>query len=183
MVRNLATAAPLTIVIACGLYDLIKRKLNIIWNLILGIMIFVSFGYFVAIYYYHFPFQMGENYQYGYKQAAEYINANYNKYDKIIVDPRFGKVNIYVGVPHLYLPYFTNLDPKKLLNRIDTEEGLFFDKYQIRSINWTLEIVKPKTLYLVPFDNQPDIGNNKLRTVEEIRLPSGEIEFKLLTMI
>ena len=122
---------------------------------------------------------MGENFQYGYKQAAEYISQNYNKYDRIVVDPRFGDVNIYVGVPHLYLAYFTRLDPYRLLERHDTKDGLFFDKYQITSINWNLEKVKPKTLYLVPFDNKPNSVIN-LRTVKEIKLPNYKVEFYLL---
>jgi hypothetical protein len=183
MVRNLATVLPYSIVIGCGLYGLKNIFKGYKAIIISGIFLF-SFLYFLAIYYYHFPFQMGENFQYGYKQAAEYIKDNYDKYDRIIVDPRFGDVNIYVGVPHLYLAYFTNLDPKMMLNRRDTDQGLFFDKYQITSVNWNQEQIKEKSLYLVPFDNQPGENSNKnLRTVKEIKLPNYKVEFKLLESI
>lgn len=178
MVRNLATVVPYSLVISCGLYNL--------WlyfkgykGLLLCLLVTVSFIYFSVIYYYHFPFQMGENFQYGYKQAAEYIKDNYNKYDRIVVDPRFGNVNIYVGVPHLYLAYFTNLDPNKMLLRKDTSKGLYFDKYQITSINWNQEIIKAKTLYLVPFDNQATSNVKNLRTVKVIKLPNYKVEFIL----
>jgi 4-amino-4-deoxy-L-arabinose transferase-like glycosyltransferase len=179
MVRNLASAIPYSLVIGCGLYNL-RRYFYGYKAAVFSILLLVSFFYFSIIYYYHFPFQMGENFQYGYKQAAEYIEVNYAKYDRIVVDPRFGDVNIYVGVPHLYLSYFTKLDPQKLLNRKDTDKGLFFDKYQIRSINWNLEEILPKTLYLVPFDNQPEKDRADLITVKEIKLPNYKVEFKLL---
>ena len=179
MVRNLASVLPYSIVIGCGFLDLLPylKKTRIY---VFSILIIVSLLYFGAIYYYHFPFQMGENFQYGYKQAAEYISENYNKYDQIIVDPRFGDVNIYVGVPHLYLAYFTKLDPNKMLSRKDTDNGLFFDKYRISSINWNQEIILPRSLYLVPFDNLPPVKIENLYTAKEIKLPNYKVEFKLL---
>lgn len=179
MVRNLATVLPYTLVIAVGLFS-IKDYFNLYKKLIITILIIFSFLYFLAIYFYHFPFQMGENFQYGYKQAALYIKDNYDKYNSIVVDPRFGSVNIYVGVPHLYLAYFTNLDPNKMLDRVDNDEGLFFDKYKITSINWNQEIIKPDTLYLAPYDNLPPSSMNNLYTVKEIKLPNYKVEFKLL---
>jgi hypothetical protein len=178
MVRNLASVLPYSIVIASGLYSF-RFYLDALKVACVSLVILISFGYFLAIYYYHFPFQMGENFQYGYKQAAEYIKNNYDKYDQIVVDPRFGKTNIYVGVPHLYLAYFTNLDPNKMLLRKDNKDGLFFDKYRISSINWNQELVETKRLYLVPFDNFPSEGNRNLRTVKEIKLPNYIVEFKL----
>ena len=178
MVRNLATVVPYTLVISVGLYSL-RSYFKGYKAVILCLLVAISFLYFSVIYYYHFPFQMGENFQYGYKQAAEYIKDNYEKYDRIVVDPRFGNVNIYVGVPHLYLAYFTNLDPNKMLLRRDTSTGLYFDKYKISSINWNQEIIKDRTLYLVPFDNQATSNVKNLRTVKEIKLPNYKVEFIL----
>jgi len=181
MVRNLPSVAPFSIAISCALYYFIEIKNK--WILLtFTITSFLSFLYFSIIYYYHFPFQTGENFQYGYKQAALYIKENYNKYEKIVIDPRFGDVNIYVGVPHLYISYFTDLDPVKLLQRQDTKEGLLFDKYQIKSINWGLETIKKNSLYLVPFDNLPGKSLN-LKTVLEIKLPNHKTEFKLFENI
>jgi len=181
MVRNLPSVVPYSIAISCALYYFIEIKNK--WILLtFTITSFLSFLYFSIIYYYHFPFQTGENFQYGYKQAALYIKENYNKYEKIVIDPRFGDVNIYVGVTHLYISYFTDLDPVKLLQRQDTKEGLLFDKYQIKSINWGLETIKQNSLYLVPFDNLPGKSLN-LKTVLEIKLPNHKTEFKLFENI
>ncbi len=179
MVRNLTAVLPYSLLIGIGLFNLKSYFQG--YKLVLGFFILlISFLYFLIIYFYHFPFQMGENFQYGYKQAAEYIKFNYDKYDQIIVDPRFGDVNIYAGVPHLYLTYFTQLDPNKLLERKSNLDGLFFDKYRIKSINWNLEKVNKKTLYLTPFDNQPNRNFTELKTVKEIRLPNNKLEFTLL---
>jgi len=179
MVRNLVTVVPYSLLMAVGIYDL-RFCIKGFRLILFCFLVLISFFYFLVMYYYHFPFQMGENFQYGYKQAAEYIENNYSKYDRIVVDPRFGEVNIYRGVPHLYLAYFTKLEPEKMLERKNTEKGLSFDKYEIGSINWNVEKIEPRTLYLVPFDNQPSDTVGNLRTVEEIRLPSYKVEFKLL---
>ncbi len=177
MVRNLSSVIPYSIAISCGLFYFIEiNKKGIL--LFFTITSFWSFLYFSIIYYYHFPFQTGENFQYGYKQAALYIRENYKRYEKIVIDPRFGDVNIYVGVPHLYISYFTNLDPIKLLQRQDTKDGLLFDKYQIKSINWGLETIGQNSLYLTPFDNLPEQTSN-LKIVSEIKLPNHKTEFKL----
>ncbi len=178
LVRNLATVVPYSLVIGIGIYGS-TSFFNGFKLLFLYLSFVASFLYFSIIYFYHFPFQMGENFQYGYKQAAEFIKENYNEYDQIIVDPRFGDVNIYVGVPHLYIPYFTEMDPNKLLIRNDTRDGLFFDKYHITSVNWDMEKVKPKSLYLLPFDNLPSDDVTNVRIVKEIKLPNHKTEFKL----
>jgi len=178
MVRNLATIVPYTILITCGLAGLWSFRLAVRY-VFCGLTV-VSFCYFLVIYFYHFPFQMGENYQYGYRQAADFIKNNYDRYEQIVVDPRFGDVNVYSGVPHLYLSYFTDLDPKKMLRRKETDKGLFFDKYQIRQINWNNEQILPKTLYLVPFDNPPLRVEDRLYTAKEIKLPNYKVEFRLM---
>jgi len=184
IVRNLAFAVPVSIITACGLYDLRNFFKNIYFRAAFILFSLICIGYFAAIYYYHFPQEMAENFQYGYKQSAIFIKDNYSKYDQIIVDPRFGSVNIYIGVPHLYISYFTKIDPSKLSENRDKPGFLAFDKYQIRDINWNSEIVKPKSLYLLPYDNRPTREQmNKLETVLEIKLPNNNTEFILVANI
>ena len=177
-VRNLVTVAPYVILIAIGLMIIWKRFEKIrCGKLILVLTTIWSFGYFLTIYFYHFPKNMGENFQYGYKQVAEYVKGNYTNYSKIVIDPRFGDVNLYAGVPHLYIGYFAQLDPKILQNRFDKDKWWGFDKFEIRDINWNLEEIKNGYLYVAPFDNKPtETAGKKLITVKEIRLPNQKLE-------
>ena len=176
IVRNLVTVIPYTIVIAMGLVAGWKQMAG--WfKIVTVVSLTTAMAYFGMIYYIHFPIHAGENYQYGYRQMANFININYSDYDKIVVDPRFGDYNRFAGVPHLYLAYYTNLDPQKLLQRVDNNIGLFFDKYEIRGINWNLEVIKPKTLYLVPMSNLPEKKN--LEEMLEISYPDHQPAFRI----
>jgi hypothetical protein len=144
-----------------------------------SILLVISFSYFLAIYFYHFPKENGENFQYGYKQIAIYIKKNYSKYDKIIIDPKFGEGNVYDGVPHLYISYFTNLNPQYLLNH-GSSNGLTFDKYEIRAIKWDYEKLQPKTLYVVSYANRPSgTTSDRLDLLTEIELPNSRKAFSL----
>lgn len=145
----------------------------------------MSFIYFLFTFFVHFPIQSAEGYQYGYKQMAVYINEHYDKYEKIIVDPRFGSKDYYhSGVPSLYIPFYTNMHPRQLQNAqmIKTfPYGVYFDKYEFREIYWDKEEVKGKFLYAVPFDNIPQESQN-LKVVYEIQLPNHEPRFTLYSL-
>lgn len=181
-VRDLVSAAPYCVVIGAGICEFIERTKKAKWVRYLGAAAGLSALFnFVILYYFIFPLESGENFQYGYKQAAEVIKNEYGNYEKIVVDPRFGDENLFVGVPHLYLSYFMKLDPNYLLKRKDNGGGVYFDKFEIREINWNLEKVENKYLYLVPTDNQPE-RINELKVLKEIDLPNGKPEFWLYRM-
>ena len=183
-VRNLVSVAPYTIAIAIGcsvVWNYLKNKRLALF--VASGVVLVSFLYFCAIYFHHFPFQSGENFQYGYKQIAQYINGHYDKYEKIIIDPKFGEGGVYDGVPRLYIPYYTHLDPYQLLKRRSLPVGLGFDKYEIRIIDWPNEKIKESYLYAVPLSNLPPLpASNQLNNVLEIRLPNQKPAFALYTI-
>lgn len=178
--RNLVSILPFTITMATGsliIWNYLGR--NILLKIGTIFLLAVSFIYFIVIYYYHFPFENGLGYQYGYKQIAQYIKPRYNQFDKIIIDPRFGYYNIYSGVPVWYVPYYTNLDARLLLQARYSKDGTFFGKYEIRDINWNLEVPKHSYLYVVPVINRPT--TQKLQKLIEINLPNHKPAFDLYT--
>ncbi len=180
--RNLVSVAPYAIIIAIGLIEIWQLCKRIRFGQLIPLgAITISCFYFCVIYFYHLPYESGESYQAGYKEVAKFIQTHYQEYTHIIVDPRFGDFNKYDGVPHLYLPYYTYMDPNKMLSRTSNKNGLFFDKYEFRAINWGLEKIAKGNLYIVPAANNPDNISN-LITLSEIKLPSGKIEFKLLSV-
>jgi len=179
LVRNLISVAPYTVLISCGfLFFWNKLSTKLLTKIFLVVLIFISFIYFGFIYFKHFPIHSGLGYQYGYRQIAEYIKPINGKYNKIVIEVRFGDYNKYIGIPHLYVPYFTELNPNIMLSRIDTPDGLYFDKYIVKQINWNLEIIEKNTLYVVPVSNLPS-DKLGLRLLKEIDLPDASPAFKI----
>lgn len=181
IIRNLVTLIPYIFFITAGsvsLWQIIgKRKFL---KLITVTLVSFSFIYFLAIFYYHFPQESQENYQYGFKQIATYINANYDRHPVITIDPKFGPVGQYDGVPHLYISYFTKLDPALLIARQDLESGLYFDKYIVKRIIWYDQSIQPGHLYTVPSENSPSSQfSNRLKLVQEIFMTRNRSAFKI----
>lgn len=176
--RNLVSLIPISMVCAVGILVFFK-SVKMIWKIIFIITLTVSFLYFLIIFYYHFPRDHAEGFQYGYKQISLFIKPKYQDFKKIIIDPRFGPVNLYSGVPHLYIPYYTYLDPSKLAQRKQLKLGSSFDKYEIREINWN-EKIEIDTLYIVPASNTPNESLN-LKKIYEVLLPDSKPAFYLYT--
>ena len=131
----------------------------------------------------HFPIEKAVGYQYGYKQMASYLNTHYTEFEKIIIDPHFGDKNYYyIGVPSSYIPFYTNLDPRKVWDAKNVRFGIAFDKYEFRDINWDTEKIQKNYLYIVPSDMIPDPSKN-LKVVYQIPLPNQRIAFKLYSLI
>lgn len=173
-VRNLVTVVPIILIVAGGWQSIQKKYFKIFW----GLLIFFSAFYSGVIFYFNFPMERGENFQYGYKQAAVYFKEHYNDYDRFVVDPRFGKYLTLSGVPHLYIGYFGKIDPTKIQNRINYEKSWEFDKYEFKDINWNAEPINKKALYLVPNGNLPE--KKKYTAVKEIDYANGEKAFWLI---
>lgn len=179
-VRILPLVAPISVISAVGTLYILENIYNKLSLKILAVgLVSISFLYFVVTYFFHFPFERAEGFQYGFKQIALYTKEHYSEYNKFIIDPRFGDKEFYFyGVPHVYIPFYTNMDPRKLQNARKLTQGLSFDKYETRFINWNQEKLQQKHLYIVPYDNNPasDIART-LKKVFEIQLPNHKVEF------
>lgn len=176
--RNLISVIPISIFCGVGLMFILKK---IVWKIIFWSFFTLSFVYFLIIFFYHFPKDAAQNYEYGYEQIADYIKPRFREFKTIIIDPRFGSHYIYSGVPHMYIPFYTYLDPTKLQNAVNNKEGSFFDKYQIREIDWKKEKIQREALYILPADNAPlDV---KLEKIYTITLPNMTPAFYLYKSI
>jgi len=178
--RSLPQLLPVALITASGtlyIWDLVKKRFWI-KRLSLGILL-ISFMYFFLVYFRHFPLQKAVNYQYGFKQIALYVDQHYSEYEKIIVDQRFGDKNYYyIGVPSSYIPFYTYLDPIKVQNARFLPNGIAFDKYEFRNINWDSEKIEKNYLYAVPYDIVPNPEYN-LKIVYKIQLPNWQPAFTL----
>jgi len=178
--RSLPELLPVALISGVGvlsIWSVVKEKLFI--KVFVFVLLLINFFYFFLIYFRHFPLQKAVNYQYGFKQIALFINGHYNEYEKIVIDRRFGDKNYYyIGVPSSYIPFYTSLDPHKVQNAKFLTNGIAFDKYEFRDINWESEKIRNGYLYVLPYDIVPD-PKYGLNLVYEIRLPNWQPAFRL----
>jgi hypothetical protein len=178
--RNLPSVIPYSIIIASGLYFLYKKFIKkTLLKLTFSGLIIISFSYFAATYIYHYPIQRAEDFQYGFEQMSRFIQQHYQDYEKIIIDPRFGNKDFYYyGVPHVYIPYYTYMDPVKIQNNWQVPNGIAYDKYEFRFVDWEAEKIQEKYLYIVPQDNNPDMAPENFKEIGEIQLPNHQTQFR-----
>ncbi len=93
---------------AFGLYNLYlsfkKRGKTVI--LLGSIIVSASVFYYLHFYYLHYPKQYSGEWQYGYKEAINYIQPIYQEYDKILVSDHLGRA-------YIYLLFYLKIDPKE----------------------------------------------------------------------
>lgn len=116
-----------------------------------GIIVF-NFAYYLSMYYIHMNHEFSRFWQYGYKEAVNYVKKNKEKYTRVVVSPKLEQ-------PHMFFLFFTAYDPKKYLEQGGTRSGGFaenmnrFDVFEFRPIHYDSEIHDGKTLYIgTPLD-------------------------------
>ncbi|KKR49467.1 MAG: hypothetical protein UT84_C0026G0007 [Candidatus Curtissbacteria bacterium GW2011_GWA1_40_16] len=147
------------------LYQTIKYKKVFIASLLLAVS--VSLIYYLHMYYVHYPVEYSDQWQYGYKQAVEYVKPLYNNVDHIVVTENYGR-------PYVYFLIFMKMDPKTYYKKasVSRDEQFFyhvnsFDKlifagipsdYNLpgKTIFITTPGALPKKAYLLKTINQLD---------------------------
>ncbi len=158
--RILDTLPTWQIFIAFGILTVLDRIRSIVrgykyqnivmYASIVGISLVYVFnvGYYLHSYYAHYAKTYSNEWQYGYREAIQFAQANENKYDTIYLSETIGR-------PYMYTLFYTKYDPARYLHTkvssFDTE-GFYhvygFGKYKfVRT--FPTDGVKPKTLYIV----------------------------------
>jgi len=166
-VRNLVFLFPTILIMAGGWWNLYK-KYGMVAKVIV-FLILINFIVFSRAYYVFYPITSGNNFQYGYKQAWEFIKPNIDKYERVVVEDRFGEFGQFTGVPHLYFGYFGAFTSEEMQLRHDGG-GLAIGKYRFKYVDWNKEVYFPKTVYIVSAIN-PIVGHlrDKFKEVGMIR--------------
>jgi hypothetical protein len=175
-VRNLAMMAPGLLIAGGGLVEILKKYRRA--SLLIVVALLFSFWQFYLAYYVHYPKTVGNNFQYGYKQAWEKIKPVASQYQHIVVEPKFGRDGQFVGVPHLYFGYFGAFEARDMLSRTD-ENGTKIGKYEFRGIDWFAEPLREgKSIYVVSAVNKV-VGDwyDKLKLVDVISTPDDQRQF------
>jgi 4-amino-4-deoxy-L-arabinose transferase-like glycosyltransferase len=129
--RTLIAVPVYQIFTAVGIVELIKLKKYTKIILGLSIVLFsINFGIYLNNYFVKYPINYSRDWQFGNKQAVEYIQKNQDKYDLIVFTRSYGE-------PHIFTLFNLKYDPASYqnspnLNRFETFDWvrvLKFDKY------------------------------------------------------
>lgn len=121
--------------------DYLKRKSKKFIYLFIGIFIIifsVDFVRFLDYYTIHYPYELSEYRQYGWKEMAIFARDHHTEYDNVYVDPRFGtEGRTSYGVPYLYFLFYSQYDPKTYHdNPLRKSFSSSFENYIFTEINW-----------------------------------------------
>lgn len=111
--RALTWIPAFSILMASG-FSHIKNKPKIKkFSLVFLFIYLINILYFLNIYVYLFPHFQSEYWQYGYKEVGQYICANRQEYDQIMVTDTFGSQGpLNTGLPYLYILLACKMPPE-----------------------------------------------------------------------
>lgn len=142
--------------------------------LIACLLLFVAFNfiYYLHGYYAHYPRIYSGEWQYGYKEALNYVRSEESKYEAVYITEALGR-------PYIYTLFYLTYDPKQFRKEaIIQREALGFvhvkgfGKYRFARNLKTLAIRK-RVIYLDLPGNVP----NKVRVLKRFPLLNGNIAF------
>lgn len=131
-----------------------------------------SVGHYLHQYYVHAPIEFAESWQYGYKQAVQFVQERQDDYDKVLVSTNLRQ-------PQNFFAFYTEYDPRTYIF-IDggTVSGGFletrnkFGKFEFHPIDYENLQSEENLLLIDRFDEMPQAYKNKALKV--IELPNGE---------
>ena len=163
--RSLNSSVAVIVISVIGLYQLFNLikdkylKFIPVFIILFSILYIFDFARFVDYYLVHYPYELSEYRQYGWKQMAQFVYPIHNNYDNVYVDPRFGTIgrNTY-GVPHLYFLFYSQYDPAKYQNGTGRQDhATDFENIHFTEIDWSSINKKGNNLYIASPWSFPDI--------------------------
>jgi hypothetical protein len=109
------------------------------------------------MYFTYLNIDYSDRWQYGRKEAINYIKNIEKKYEKIVVSTRLEQ-------PHMFFLFYLPYDPKTYIRNGGTytekigEIEQAFGKYEFRRIDWHNEIHNKKILYVGLADEMPGLN-------------------------
>jgi 4-amino-4-deoxy-L-arabinose transferase-like glycosyltransferase len=85
-------------------YQVLSIKLHKFLIGFIALLVVFSFIYYLNGYYNYYPREFSQEWQYGYKEAVNFVNENYSQYDHVYVTEELGRPYIYVLFYAHYVP-------------------------------------------------------------------------------
>ncbi|MDP3758840.1 MAG: hypothetical protein Q8Q86_03905 [Candidatus Daviesbacteria bacterium] len=157
--RSILSFTMMSIISAFGLYWMVRiifRFRNLSLKILILTIIFAGLTlnliYFIRMYTVSYPYERSEKLQYPFKEVSQYIWSEYNNFNQIIFDPKFGDTTPIIGVGAIYyLAYYGNYPPDKLQKQLHSgtkPREVIFDKFSIREVFWPADKDLKNTLII-----------------------------------
>lgn len=159
-----------------NIYKLKNKILPIIISLgLVAVFVFQIKNYLYS-YYVTYPAQLPMAWQYGFSEIADFIQENYQKYDKIIITDRYDQ-------PYILIAFFQKYSPQTIqsalsrgpIDNFGFSTGRSLGKYEFRKINNTTDIQLKNTLLIFEDNSFPES-----KVIKTIKGRSGETLFKFI---
>ena len=115
---------------AIGFYyvhGLLKNKQQKIFFIIYFVLLFLISGFYLKNYFVDYKIKYSKDWQYGYKEAYQFVKENNDNYAKIVITKKYGE-------PHEFLLFYMQYDPisyknDKNLNRFNQSNWWWVDGF------------------------------------------------------
>jgi len=160
---------------AFGLVCLFQKiKYKKLFIAAITIIMSLNFFYYLHMYYFHWPLNYSDQWQYGYKQAVETVKPLYSQYDHVLVSKDLGR-------PYIYFLLYNRQDPSTYLKTAKIEKDKYYfievkgyDKYLFVDSFDNTE-TSGKTLYVATVNQLPSY-TTKIKTINNL---SGATVFEI----
>jgi hypothetical protein len=191
--RSIFAFTILSIISSFGLYWLIKiiltsnlsRLLRVMSLGVISIILTLNLAYFIRIYAFGYPYEKSQYIQYPFKGVAQYIWSEYDNFNNIIFDPKFGITQPFVGVgAQYYIAYYGNLDPKfvQMQHLNLTKAAMNIGKIKIRQIYWPEDKELKNTLIIGSKWTIPIDEIDKTKIIHKFNFYDGQNAFYAVSL-
>lgn len=190
--RSFFMIIPLSIVSAFGVYFIWEKVVKVGGIFKIGIISVLIFGYLFSFVYYldqffiHAPIQNSQYWQYGYKEAVDYIRDKTDQYGRVIFTQKYGQ-------PYIYWLFYTQYPPRQyqLQARLteysegDVDRVEKIDNIEFRDIYWPSDRYLKNTLFVGgPYElPEQDIIPQESKLIKKIMFLNGETAFHIVETV
>ena len=190
--RSFFMIIPFTIISALGMYFVLEKTVKMKSLLRVGFIGILAAGYIFSFIYYldmfitHLPPQSSQFWQYGYKEAVNYVAEKRGDYSKVIFTQKYIQ-------PYIYYLFYTKYDPSKYQAQAELTEDPSgdvgkikrLDKIEFRNIYWPEDRYQKDYLFVGnPYElPEKDILPEESRLIGKIEFLNGETAFHIVETV
>jgi 4-amino-4-deoxy-L-arabinose transferase-like glycosyltransferase len=170
--RTIFGLPPFILISGLGLTELLtvfKKQKIIVCSL--ASIIIIELILYLHFYYQHYPKLYSSHWQYGYKEAVNYIMANQSKYDSIYLTNYYGRA-------YMYYLFFSKLEPIQAQNFIQPYRKIP-DIPQIGKVSFIKPAINGSALWILAPGEQGSVNKTSSVKLESINDLNNQTVFEI----
>lgn len=140
------------------------------------VMIVFNFLYYLDVYHIHTPIETSKSWQYGYKEAMEYLATEDTQVSKIIFTNRFDQ-------PYIYYLFYNKIDPgwyqEIWRGAPPSQELRVIGKYEFRKVDWSFDDKQQNSFIVGSSGEGGEVPPDAHGIVKEIHFLDGSVAFRI----